>query len=468
MDTPLPQSFLDMLAAAGTPLFDRLPAALDGEAPSIAVRLNPAKAAGRDVVSALADGVVPWEPLGRYLAARPVFTFDPLLHQGAYYVQDPSSMITGLITRTLLPAIPSRPLAMLDACAAPGGKTTAALAALPEGSVMVANEFTPSRVAPLAENLARWGNPNAVVTSQPVGKLARRAPESFDIVAVDAPCSGEGMMRKDADARTQWSEGLTRSCAALQREILADAWVTLRPGGYLVYSTCTFNTRENEDNLAWLVAELGAEPVEIPIEASWGIAGAVGTSLPAMRFIPGLIRGEGLFAAVVRKPGTLPESVGECRGKGRRASNTRDKRRASPVEAWLADPSAFTLRERGDALDLVPASPLLPSAIAEICRPAVCAATVKGRDIIPDTSLAWSSALATGTFPTVETDTPTAVAFLRHEALCLPEGTPRGIVMLIHAGLPLGFVKNLGNRANNLHRASWRIISQGDPSTILI
>lgn len=468
MDTPLPQSFLDMLAAAGTPLFDRLPAALDGEAPSIAVRLNPVKAAGRDITPALADGIVPWEPQGRYLAERPAFTFDPLLHQGAYYVQDPSSMITGLIVRTLLSVMPDRPLVMLDACAAPGGKTTAALAALPPGSVMVANEFTPSRVAPLAENLARWGNPDAVVTSQPVGKLARLAPAAFDIVAVDAPCSGEGMMRKDADARSQWTDGLTRSCAALQREILADAWTALRPGGYLIYSTCTFNTRENEENHAWLVTEFGAEPVEIPVDSSWGIAGAIGSSLPAMRFIPGLVRGEGLFAAVVRKPGTLPENAGGTRNTGRRTGNNRDKHAASPVSAWLAEPSAFTVRERGDSLDLMPVSPLLPQEIAAICRPAVCAATVKGRDIIPDTSLAWSSALRPDAFPTVDVDTATAVAFLRREALRLPDGAPRGIVMLGHAGLPLGFVKNLGNRANNLHRASWRILSQGDPATILI
>ncbi len=458
---PLPQAFLDMLGAEDTDIFSRLPAALDGEAPSVAIRLNPAKGGGLHPVGDLFDGTVPWEPAGYYLSSRPAFTFDPLLHQGAYYVQDPSSMITGHIIRQLLPSLPSRPLAMLDACAAPGGKTTAALAALPEGSVMVANEFTPSRVAALAENLARWGNPNAVVT---VGDLARYSSvrDAFDIVAVDAPCSGEGMMRKDADARSQWSAGLVNQCAALQREILADVWPSLRPGGYLIYSTCTFNTTEDEDNLAWLVETLGAEPVVIPLSPEWGIAGAIKGPYPAMRFIPGLVRGEGLFAAVVRKPGVLPDRI--------ERAPRRKPRKPGIFDSLLAQPGDYETVSRSDgsgAVDLLPSSPLLPREIASVCRPVVTLGMIKGRDLIPDTSFALSSALRPGAYPEVDVATPAALSYLRHEALSLPEGSPRGIVLLRHAGLPLGFVKNLGNRANNLHRQSWRILSAGEPSEIL-
>lgn len=457
---PLPQAFIDMLQAEAAPIFSRLPAALDGEAPSVAIRLNPAKAPGMRPVASLYDGGVAWEPLGFYLAGRAPFTFDPLLHQGAYYVQDPSSMITGHIIRSLLPSLPVRPLAMLDACAAPGGKTTAALAALPEGSVMVANEFTPSRVAALSENLARWGNPNAVVTVGSVARFAKTR-NAFDIVAVDAPCSGEGMMRKDAEARAQWSPGLVVQCASLQREILADVWPSLRPGGYLIYSTCTFNRSEDEDNLAWIVEELGAEPVEIPVDPSWGVAGAISGSYPAMRFIPGLIRGEGLFAAVVRKPGQLSETL----DKGAKSR----RRKPGPYDNLLACPEDFEtiVRADGSAVDLLPLSPLLPREIAAACRPVVTLGALKGRDLIPDTSLALSSALRPGAYPSVEVDAESAITYLRHEALSLPEGAARGPVLLTHRGLPLGFVKNLGSRANNLHRQSWRILSSGAPAEIL-
>lgn len=427
----------------------------------MAIRLNPAKCRDMKPVDSLGAGRVAWEPWGHYLAERPPFTFDPLLHQGAYYVQDPSSMITGHILRSLLPLLPERPLAMLDACAAPGGKTTAALAVLPPGSVMVANEYTPGRVAALSENLARWGNPSAVVTTGPVDRFSHHR-DTFDIIAVDAPCSGEGMMRKDADARAQWSTGLVAQCAALQREILSAVWPSLRPGGYLIYSTCTFNTAENEDNLAWIADTLGGEPVAIATDPSWGIAGAVKGPWPAMRFIPGLIRGEGLFAAVVRKPGSLSAEIP--------APTRKRPYKPGPYDALLSDPASFVTMGRSDGsgmIDLLPASPLLPREIASACRPAVTLGTIKGRDLIPDTSFALSAAMKRGAFPEAEVDAATAIAYLRHEAIRLPDGTPRGIVLLIHQSLPLGFVKNLGNRANNLHRQSWRILTDAPPSQIV-
>lgn len=457
---PLPSLFLDMLRGEGHDLFTRLPAALDGEAPSVAIRLNRAKAGGAIPDAAYADGQVPWEPAGFYLKGRPAFTFDPLLHQGAYYVQDPSSMVTGHILRHLLPRLPRRPLAMLDACAAPGGKATAAIAALPPGSVVVANEADASRVGALSENVARWGNPWTVVTAGPAERFASM-PGSFDIVAVDAPCSGEGMMRKEAVARTQWSPSLVAACAALQRRILEGIWPSLRPGGYLVYSTCTFNTLENEANLKWIVEHLGAEPVTIPCDPSWGVGGAVEGPYPAMRFVPGLVRGEGLFAAVVRKPGVISPEVPQPRRQRRR--------KESPYDGLLSSPDDFEprLRRDGVTLDLLPASPLLPPPVAAECRPAVTLGAVKGRALVPDTSLALSSALRQGAYPEAEVDASGAIAYLRHEALTLPGDTERGIVLLRHAGLPLGFVKNLGNRANNLHRQQWRIISSGEPRCLL-
>lgn len=450
---PLPAGFTGMLAASGSDIFSCLPAALDGEAPSVAIRLNPAKSAGFTAPPAPADGRVAWEPSGLYLADRPRFTLDPRLHQGVYYVQDPSSMVIGHIIRAIAPALPSdRPMLYLDTCAAPGGKTTAALAALPEGAVVVANEFTKSRVGALKENLARWGYPRVAVTSAAVDRIAAAAPEAFDIVAVDAPCSGEGMMRKDGDARAQWSPALIRSCAALQREILTDAWDALRPGGFLIYSTCTFNTSEDEDNLAFIIETLGGLPVEIATDPEWGIDGAVKGPYPALRFIPGRIRGEGLFATVVRKPG----SDYRAPRMGRRVA---PQPKGPDVSRLIKHPEqySFITRTDGVTIDILPP---LPRGLESMAQPVVTLGTVKGRDLIPDSSLAWSLALDPGAFPSVEVAEAEALTFLRHEALSLPSDTPRGIILLTHGSLPLGFVKNLGNRANNLHRPSWRILSR--------
>ncbi len=450
---PLPAGFIEMLAATGSDIFRDLPAALDGEAPSVAIRLNPAKSLLTSIPAHLSGEPVPWEPLGRYLADRPRFTFDPRLHQGLYYVQDPSSMIIGHIIRSILPELPSdRPLLYLDTCAAPGGKATAALAALPEDATVVANELTPSRVGALKENLARWGYPRVAVTSAAVDRLAAAAPATFDIVAVDAPCSGEGMMRKDADARSQWSPGLVRSCAALQREILTASWEALRPGGFLIYSTCTFNPSEDEDNLAFIIESLGGEPREIAPDPSGTIDGPVKGPYPAMRFIPGRIRGEGLFAAVVRKPGSSDRAP---RMERRQAPPTK----GPDVARLIINPEqySFVTHSDGATIDLLP---ILPRGLEPMAQAVVTLGTVKGRDLIPDSSLAWSLAMRPDAYPSAEVDEADALTFLRHETLTLPSTAPRGIILLRHAGLPLGFVKNLGSRANNLHRLSWRILSR--------
>ncbi|MCM1029499.1 MAG: hypothetical protein NC484_07830 [Alloprevotella sp.] len=448
---PLPAGFIAMTREPGCDILRDLPAALDGEAPSVAIRLNPAKHRPELQLPWATDGLVPWEPMGHYLKERPSFTLDPLLHQGLYYVQDPSSMIIGHIIRQILPTIQTSggPLLYLDACAAPGGKTTAAIAALPEGSIVVANEFTPSRLGPLRENLARWGSPYAVATSVAVDRLAKAAPATFDIVAVDAPCSGEGMMRKDADARRQWSPGLIASCATLQREILTAAWQALRPGGFLIYSTCTFNTAENEDNLLFIARELGGHPVEIETDPSWGIDSSIKGPYSALRFIPGHIRGEGLFASLIKKPG-------DARRPPKMAKRIAPSAKGPDLSRLIDEPDRFSFvtRQDGQTIDLLPP---LPEGILPLVKPVVTLGIVKGRDLIPDSSLAWSMALDTETFPRHEVELCDALTFLRHQAMTLPDA-PKGVILLSHAGLPLGFVKNLGNRANNLHRAAWRIL----------
>ena len=277
--------------------------ALD-RAPVVSVRLNKRKPGAE-----FSEGEpVAWCKSGIYLKERPEFIFDPLIHAGAYYVQDASSMIYETITERLLQKFERENFLInpeyriLDMCAAPGGKTTAMINALPDNSFVTANEYVGKRIGALKENIAKWGFQNVTVTNKDSSYFAKEG-ENYDIVAVDAPCSGEGMMRKEEMARIQWSESLVKQCAALQKEILANAVKSLKPGGFLIYSTCTFNREENEENAKYIVEELGLEPIDPDFNEDWGIGRGIKTDLPVYRFMPHKTRGEGLFAAVFRKRG---------------------------------------------------------------------------------------------------------------------------------------------------------------------
>lgn len=395
---------------------------------------------------------VPWCKFGEYLAQRPQFTFDPALHQGRYYVQDASSMFIGYVLGRL---VGSEPVSYLDACAAPGGKTTAAIDALLWGSHVVANEFVPGRAAILRENLVKWGCPYATVTKGDTAQF-RKHPGRFDIIAADVPCSGEGMMRKDAEAVAQWSEGLVEQCAARQREIIANLWPALRPGGYMVYSTCTFNVTENEDMVRHMVDEYGAEPVNIDVPAEWGVAGAVVGDLPVCRFMPQNLRGEGLFMAVVRKP-VDDDYVSEVRKPKRKKGEKTAKfpEVARDVAGWIKPEYEVKFESDGENVWCVPGG----FDASDELRPRTLVAVIKGKSLIPTQDLAMSDMLQRGAFSECEVNRTTALTYLRHEAVQLPEGTSKGMVLLTYGGKPLGFVKNLGNRANNLYPAAWRILS---------
>ena len=240
MTTRLPEEFLTQIKdLLGDNEANLLAEALEQE-PSVAIRTNTRKPC---TLPQWADSChkVAWSINGRYLDERPQFTFTPQLHAGGFYVQDASSMIHELILKQIAP---EHPICYLDLCAAPGGKTTAAINMLAEGSLVVANEYVPMRSQILKENIQKWGYPNVIVTNSSVERLCK-TPGRYDIIAIDAPCSGEGMMRKDEEARRQWSKSLVSECAALQWQIVCDSWDTLKQDGFLFYSTCTFNRHEN-------------------------------------------------------------------------------------------------------------------------------------------------------------------------------------------------------------------------------
>lgn len=436
----LPAGFLAEISrhAELTPLAQAL---LDP--PAVSVRVNTSKG------QSTRGEQVPWCAEGCYLDERPRFTFDPALHQGLYYVQDASSMAIAAVARELAAG---RPQIYLDACAAPGGKTTAAISALPEGSFVLANEYDFRRAEILAENVAKWGCPDCAVARGDTRRLARLK-GMFDMVAVDAPCSGEGMMRKDRQAVEQWSPSLVSQCADTQREILANVWQALRPGGHLIFSTCTFNLHENEENLAWLVSEYDAEPVTVAaLEPHDQICHGIGTSLPCYRFLPGRVRGEGLFLAVVKKPGRRAEKSAKAKSK---------PATSRPEAKWLIG-NDWRLNQIGD--DLYAVRERHATLLAEMGKaldllaPGLRVATIKGHDSIPSQELALSTALAPDAFARRDVDRATAIAYLQRQAVATD--APKGYVLLTYLSHPLGFVKNLGARANNLYPKPWRILSQ--------
>ncbi len=452
----IPEKFAEMLKASG--LGDLADNIREGQ-PEVSVRINKAKS---DMIAEApefpkADGCVPWCSNGLYLSERPAFTLDPAFHQGRYYVQEASSMFHQYLVSQLTKG--NSPVSLLDACAAPGGKTTAAIDVLPGGSVVVANEYIPARAATLRENAIKWGFPGIIVTRGDTAKLGKLR-ECFEIVIADVPCSGEGMMRKDPDAVAQWSEALIHECADRQWEIVCNLWDALRPGGYLIYSTCTFNRNENEDMVDRIINELGGESVEIPVEPEWGITPGIDTPHYCYRFIPGRVRGEGLFASVIKKDGV--SSAPRLKSKPSKGDRKKSKIPVPPqVSRWLTDSTSMEIYTDADRITAFPAEHIqLLKAVKErvdVIHEGILLGNIKGKDVIPSQSLAMSQSLASEAFPRCELSLDDALHYLHGDAMTLPDEVEKGFVLLTYQNYPLGFVKNLGNRSNNLYPAGWRI-----------
>ncbi len=269
------------------------------DVPPVSIRINPWK-----TIETQGLERVSWNQYGFYLPTRPAFVEDPSFFQGRYYVQEASSMIIGKVAALLDKK--STVKRALDLCSAPGGKSTDLISSLKEMEILVSNEIVGKRVNPLKENLIKWGETNSVVTHTNPQAFSSLKQE-FDLIVVDAPCSGEGMFRKDRKALEQWSSGLVEKCTGIQKEILSAIWSCLKPDGYLIYSTCTLNASENEGVIKWLVDQVEAENTELPemddldlFKTSSGKAG-----ITTYRFLPNRIKGEGFAFSVIKKTGTL-------------------------------------------------------------------------------------------------------------------------------------------------------------------
>lgn len=432
------------------------------------------------------DGNIPWCKDGFYLSKRPNFTLDPALHAGAYYVQEPSSMSLSVLEPIFRDL---KPREILDLCAAPGGKSTHIISmamrysSVPSSSPstthsseihsssvispvtrgnnshsgndslianhlqdtylphITCNEVIKSRAAILNENVTKWGVNSVSVTSKDPENFAREG-STFDLILVDAPCSGEGMFRKDPVAISEWSEENVKLCAARQRRILSDIWAALVPGGILVYSTCTFNKYENDDNLRWLKSEIGALPYSLLNTEELEKNGVVVTPEGGFQFFPGVVRGEGFYFVVVRKPF---EENGEFTVFPERESQSKNKNEERRGEKSKSDEI-----RKGEKLNKSGKS----WSNDKINRPAK-------NDKISDTpehqfALSFNYDFEQE-WPSVELSKEDAITYLSRNTINLDPNAPLGYLRVTYKGLGLGFVKNLGSRANNLYPMNWRI-----------
>jgi len=447
----LPSDFITRTQALLGSEFSLLEAALENE-PPVSIRINRNKGIQR-----LSREKILWSDTGYYLPERLPFTFDPLFHAGTYYVQEASSMFLEQAIRNLV----HHPVNCLDLCAAPGGKSTHLASVLPEGSLLVSNEVIRSRSHILAENMDKWGNPNSIVTNNDPSEIGRLT-HLFDVIVADVPCSGEGMFRKDPESMKEWSVNNVNLCAARQRRIIHDIWDALKPGGLLVYSTCTYNTEENEENIQYIIDEMGAEALTIPLSPESMITGALKYNNPVYRFFPHKTKGEGFFLAVLQKTG------GEEYVYRNKSKNKKEKGKNTPVipsivNEWLINREQYTINLMQDTLSAIPTvhSEVYNRISDElrVVNAGIRLGEIKGKDIIPAHGLALSSALNRLAFIIQEVHWLQAIKYLQKEPLLLPEGIEKGYVLITYQDRPLGFVKHLGNRANNLYPQEWRIRS---------
>jgi 16S rRNA C967 or C1407 C5-methylase (RsmB/RsmF family)/NOL1/NOP2/fmu family ribosome biogenesis protein len=454
--TVLPDALLRSLE--GVPGFERGPfeAVHAGGGQVTSMRVNPAKwGQGRSLAEAER---VPWSSWGYYLPQRPSFTMDPLFHAGAYYVQEASGMFLEEVMRQKVDL--SRPLRVLDLCAAPGGKSTLLQSLLPADSLLVSNEVIRNRANILLENIVKWGGANVVVTGSDPRDLGRLQ-NYFDVIVVDAPCSGSGLFRRDPEAIREWSMDNVRLCYQRQQRILADSWPALRKDGMLIYSTCSYSREENEDILDWMVENLGVATCRLDIATDWGIVETLGRSgAYGYRFYPDKVRGEGLYMACVHK--TDGGAFAAPRKKG--SVDRVQKKETEKIGSWVRSHSGLAWFYHQDVIHAIPELLLaeLPvlQAACYLKRAGVPAGKLAVKEFIPEHDLAMSM-LVHSQIPFLPVSRGKALSYLRKDEM-MPETDYRGWMLVQFEGVNLGWIKSLSGRINNYYPKEWRILRR-DP-----
>ncbi|MEY4553109.1 MAG: hypothetical protein RL099_1437 [Bacteroidota bacterium] len=419
-----------------------------------AIRVNPNKKPNQILFEHASS--VPWCTHGHYLKARPSFTLDPNFHAGAYYVQDASSMF---LWQALSQVVgDSNGLKVLDLCAAPGGKSTL-LSSYFENGLVVSNEVIKQRAAVLVENTSKWGAHNMVVTNNDPSHF-QSLPQFFDVMVVDAPCSGSGLFRKDPSAMEGWSTDLVALCAQRQQRILADALPALALGGTLIYATCSYDPQEDEHIADWLVNEMGLTPQVIDINNYEGIVETAApiSKAPGYRFYPDQIRGEGFFIAAFKKEKEVGVALTSFKSKEAVLEKLTKKMQEQLAAVLPANDAVATFLQSG-MIKAIPA--VFESSILQLAsqlyikKAGVSIGELKGKDFIPAHEYALSY-LPLQTFNKVDLDKEQALSYLRRaEFNCSGE---KGWNLMRYNGLGLGWAKILPNRINNYYPQEWRIL----------
>lgn len=408
------------------------------------IRINPQK---RAAIPNL-DSKIPWTADGYYLEQRPSFTFDPYFHAGCYYVQEASSMfVEQALNQT---ADLSKPLKVLDLCASPGGKSTHIQSLISKESLLVSNEVIRARTHVLKDNIIKWGCENTVVTNNDP-KDFTRLENYFDVIVVDAPCSGSGLFRRDPEAIEEWSENNVQLCSQRQQRILADVWPALKRNGILIYSTCSYSKEEDEDIVNWLVHEKSASQSLLTFDPSWGMIESGG----GYRFWPDKVKGEGFFLACFKK--TDGEETAAMKTKSKAEAAT--KKDIEMLARWMRTDGIQFVKH----LSTVYAWPQhLAADISllleklRVIYSGVLAGELMRDKLVPDHALAMSL-LVREELPRAALNYEEAIQYLQRKDIQL-QGAAKGWQLMTYNGLPLGWANVLPNRVNNYYPKELRIL----------
>jgi 16S rRNA C967 or C1407 C5-methylase (RsmB/RsmF family) len=395
-------------------------------------------------------GSVPWCTNGYYLESRPFFHLDPHWHGGAYYVQEASSMILDDVISQL--HLESKPRIWLDVCAAPGGKTGILAKHLGPGDILLANEVVSQRRAILRENLVKAGYLNTMIS----GEAASSFREPFaDIILIDAPCAGEGMMRKDPEAIRQWTPSLVDSCSMLQKQIVSDAVMALKEDGFMIYSTCSYSMEENLQNISYFKEKYQLETVTLHFPDEWGITGINENAICGYQLYPHKVKGEGLFIAVLKN-----NNVSETGYKKYKKPFSLFEAIPASLLPHIHDPARFRIRKNNPAHQLVTADAEAKAneVLMHVPRAEVLAEAgeLKGRDFVPSHVMAMSG-IQDEQYEIIDLECSPALDFLERNTNTLPENKKPGWYIVRHEGTVLGWAKCTAQGWKNHYPMNWRL-----------
>lgn len=400
---------------------------------------------------------VMWASDGYYLEQRPSFTFDPKFHAGHYYVQEASSMFIEQAIKQCVDL--SESIMALDMCAAPGGKSTHISSLISEDSLLISNEVIASRASILVENLTKWGNANTIVTNNDPEHF-QSLNNCFDLVVLDAPCSGEGMFRKDHDSINEWNINNVNICSARQMRILHTASELVKQNGLIIYSTCTYNSKEDIEPVMSLLNEGGWESVELDIKQFEGVVLNISNhpkKLFGYHFYPHKIKGEGFYLTVLKK---TDETNGRW-PKVMKNVNFADKQ-TKPVLAKYIDSNKFGFLQHNQQSLAFPKSlekemlGILNTSL-RIKKFGIDIGQVIRGELVPEHAYAMAN-INEKPFDILQIDKEDAIKYLQKKDFQIDTNL-KGWCLLKYEDATLGFAKLMGNRMNNNYPKEWRIKS---------